>query len=304
MFTDIKSASELVDVYLQNKNSPYYRYFVFQGSVVKILNKEYSKAYELIDLCENLDLSGVYEGHLQNNKAVLFNIVNEEMNKNKNGDFFKQNKFAFSCEGFDSYDTIKETRENVKMLKKAVKYYINNENTESTDDLIKTNTFLDSEAMSYDDKHNEDVISNIIKQPTIIKTITNITEILFMISNDESSFIKDSGFWLKSGLLRHPDAQRYLPRHLVIAGLVYSQLGQTMIAEGMYRQALEFLKDDIFVENKANFSLGLNMYGRLLLRDPNRKDEAQNLITQSENIEYFDWYKTLTKLHYFDMEFI
>lgn len=211
-------------------------------------------------------------------------------------------------------------------FKKAIKYYVNspeyyadsNSKLEDNEFVIKMNSFLNSnDTFSPSNiSHNnnkegkdkgsdlqklEDELVSVFKSHHSQKTITNITELLFMLGEN---YIKDCGFWLKSGLVNNnKTAMNQLPRHLVIGGLVYSQLGQSLIAEGMYRQCIDLLKDIEVVENRSNLSFALNMYGKLLLRIDKRHDEANKLLEQSEKIIYQDWYKTLTKLHYFDFDF-
>ena len=167
--------------------------------------------------------------------------------------------------------------------------------------MLKTIDFLkNSKEISVISK-DSDIISNTIKNVYSIKTITNVTEILFSDLGEKA--VKDSGFWMKSGLLQSVESQKYIIRHLIISALIYSQLNQTMIAEGMYRQCLELLKIDSTIENKANFSIALNMYGNLISKQNNRTEEGQQLIKRSEEVVYFDWYKSMCKMHYFDFDF-
>lgn len=83
LFTNISKASTLVDNYLKERNSPFFRYFVYQGIAVKILNEEYVKAKELIDTCQASELTSVYEGYLQNNYAILKLQIIESVNRGK-----------------------------------------------------------------------------------------------------------------------------------------------------------------------------------------------------------------------------
>ena len=134
-----------------------------------------------------------------------------------------------------------------------------------------------------------------------LKTCTNL---VFTLSYLGEKYIKDSGFWLKCGLLAI-DAKNssLMIRHLIISAGIYSHLGQTLIAEGMYRQALETLKTDKTIENRYNLSLALFLYGKLLSRNKQRIDEAQRYIKDSENVLFFEWYEDLVSLHYFDFAF-
>mmetsp|Transcript_5565 Transcript_5565/g.9547 ORF Transcript_5565/g.9547 Transcript_5565/m.9547 type:complete len:82 (+) Transcript_5565:1298-1543(+) len=63
-----------------------------------------------------------------------------------------------------------------------------------------------------------------------------------------------------------------IERQLILLGLYNSSLGKSRDAEVLYRQAIEKM------EREKNFCYTLmmakNLYGRLLLRDPKRKQEG------------------------------
>lgn len=190
----------------------------------------------------------------------------------------------------------------------------NNSLLENKEFIIKMNSFLNSDnafspnnqkgTKSNNNNSKDEVfeleVINALKSYISLKSVTNITEVLFTLGEE---YIKDCGFWLKAGLVNDSSSQRYLPRHLIMSALVYSQLGQNLIAEGMHRQAIELLKNDYNPENRSNMSFCLNMYGKLLMRHENRRDEANRLLEESERIEFFNWYKVLTKLHYLELDF-
>lgn len=79
IFTDIVKADKLLHKYLQNKNSIFYRYFVYQGITVKILIEDYLEAFKLIDLSMSIGMTPLYEGHIQNNLAVLKSKIIDKM---------------------------------------------------------------------------------------------------------------------------------------------------------------------------------------------------------------------------------
>ncbi len=75
-----------------------------------------------------------------------------------------------------------------------------------------------------------------------------------------------------------------MARHLVLFALFYSELGQTLIAEGLYRKSIELLKNvytltqsDNIIGNQYNYVFALNMYGRLLLRQDKRVKEGEGI---------------------------
>lgn len=71
MFTDLKSAEILLYSYLADKNSPYYRYFVFQGIAIKCISEKYLEAYELANLCLKMDITPIYESYILNNIQII-----------------------------------------------------------------------------------------------------------------------------------------------------------------------------------------------------------------------------------------
>ena len=76
--TDIESASKLVDSFLANKNSTYYRYFIYAGSSIKLINQEYTQSKELLETSLNLGLTPIYEGNVLNNLAIMkIQLIND-----------------------------------------------------------------------------------------------------------------------------------------------------------------------------------------------------------------------------------
>jgi hypothetical protein len=62
---------------------------------------------------------------------------------------------------------------------------------------------------------------------------------------------RQTAFWLKAGIKHYENfAKEDIARHLIIFALFYSQLGQTMYAEGLYRKSIEILKNVNVVYNK------------------------------------------------------
>jgi len=76
---------------------------------------------------------------------------------------------------------------------------------------------------------------------------------------------------LKLGLKYYDKHEpNHIARHLILFALFYSQLGQTLMAEGLYRKGLSLLQNNY----DYNVVFGMNMYGRLLLRQDKRVKEA------------------------------
>lgn len=146
------------------------------------------------------------------------------------------NKDCFTAKNYADLDLEFEDREGLIYMKQAVlKYQTISNNADE-----ELNKFLLSENFYPYDKSMQEIdglislFDNNIKVSG--KTITNLTEAFFELGE---FYLKESGFWMKIGLKDRENPN--LARHLVICALIYSQLGQTLIAEGMYRQSLEYL---------------------------------------------------------------
>lgn len=83
-------------------------------------------------------------------------------------------------------------------------------------------------------------------------------------------------------------------------GLFYASREKRMMAEGLYREVLDKLDHD--TSNQAvsyNLVMALNFYGRMLLFNPKRKREAQEYLTQAEEIAKMMpyWYDKLDSIY-------
>ena len=74
-----------------------------------------------------------------------------------------------------------------------------------------------------------------------------------------------------------------------------------MIAEGLFKEAEKQLR------GKSNYDrvMCLNMYGRMIMRNPKREREAASMLKQSENLaeKLPYWYFRLSNLLLFDFDF-
>ncbi len=310
--TDINSASSLVDKFLLDKASPFYRYYVYANGPIKLLKGEYSIAKDYLDLALRNQMTQTYEGNIYNNLAVLkWQIINSikslkaaDKEHKLAEEFFYKNRNCFENKDFNSLDIEKEEEECFMLFKKAlIKYDIEKESQDKDNNADDEKQTFSSFCLSNDlfpkDANIEQKILPLFSHINLSsKTITNITEKLF---ERGDQYLKASGFWMKAGLQNK--INHNLPRHLIICSLIYSQLGQTMIAEGMYRSSIELLKSNHDKESQVNLSLCLNMYGRLIARDPKRKDEGMKLIEKSERIDYESSMTLLPKIHYLGFDF-
>ena len=72
-------------------------------------------------------------------------------------------------------------------------------------------------------------------------TMTNIAEALFEKGKEKE---RQTAFWLKAGIKHYENFEKEnIARHLIVFALFYSQLGQSLYAEGLYRKAIELLKN-------------------------------------------------------------
>mmetsp|Transcript_47214 Transcript_47214/g.34516 ORF Transcript_47214/g.34516 Transcript_47214/m.34516 type:complete len:208 (-) Transcript_47214:63-686(-) len=101
------------------------------------------------------------------------------------------------------------------------------------------------------------------------KALANLSEYyLETEGNDRNS--KNAGFWFRLGLKyfdRFPSPE--MDRHLLLLGLFYASNKQVLTAEGLYNQALDKLKGEPPSYTKA---MGLNLYGRLILKHHERRE--------------------------------
>jgi hypothetical protein len=59
----------------------------------------------------------------------------------------------------------------------------------------------------------------------------------------------------------------HIDRHLILLGLFYASNGKNMMAEGLYGQALEKMKDQVSYTRV----MGMNLYGRLIMKNKLRE---------------------------------
>lgn len=142
---------------------------------------------------------------------------------------------------------------------------------------------------------NIDRYTGVLKNRESGKVITNIAE--FLLFHSQNS--QDLSFWFKFGLDFHqttsPDT---IDRFLVYLAVFYSSTGQVQIAEKLFTEVLNKM-DQEFSYTKA---MGMNMYGRMLTKDPNRKQQAMSILEQSEGLTSIlpHWYNNLENIFTLD----
>ena len=110
------------------------------------------------------------------------------------------------------------------------------------------------------------------------KVFTNISEYLL---THEKHNPNNISFWFKVGLdFYESKAPELIDRHLLLLALFYSANQKITTAETIYKSVLTKMKKDDWYQK----ALGLNMYGRMLLKHPKRKEQGMVYIQQSEEI--------------------
>ena len=89
--------------------------------------------------------------------------------------------------------------------------------------------------------------------------------------------------------------------------LFYATRDKKMIAEGLYRQVLDKLEyDSSSTSINYNLVMALNFYGRMLLTNPKREQEAKEYLKQSETLAKHlpRWYDKMDNIYMpdFDLE--
>jgi hypothetical protein len=114
--------------------------------------------------------------------------------------------------------------------------------------------------------------------PDCGKVITNISEFLLTHENKKPANIS---FWFKLGLdLYENMAPHQMDRHMIFMALFYSANAQYKTAENLYRGSLKKMKNDVSYSK----AMGYNMYGRMLLKVPERKDHGIIYLERSEKM--------------------
>ena len=91
----------------------------------------------------------------------------------------------------------------------------------------------------------------------------------------------DATFWFRMGLHYF---ERVVPekmeRHLVLLALYYASFSKPKEAESLFLEAISKMEKD---KNLCySLLMAKNMYGRFLMRDPERQEEAKKQIMHSE----------------------
>lgn len=108
---------------------------------------------------------------------------------------------------------------------------------------------------------------------------------------------KHTSFWFAVGLKFHENHEtELLIRHLTLLAIFYHAQEQTMIAEGLFRRALDMSKD----HHSFHRAFALKMYGHVLATKDNRKTEKDSYLKAAKAIEdeLPSWSSKLQNLHF------
>ena len=243
-YTDIAKCSELIDSYLSNEDSvvnKHRKFFYFAGGAIKLLNNEFNVARTYMNYTISLpDLPIEYQAYNMHNMALL---NNEMIRDCEMLSVEEQKKWR---KDFNLADSKIAERESCILYKQALaKLELEKgEIPRDEKELTAIKSFLYSQIEIPEKEEDEQLLANAFKNPTSGLTMTNVAEMFFEKGKEKD---RQTAFWLKSGIKHYENYEKEnIARHLIVFALFYSQLGQTMYAEGLYRKAIELLKNVLF----------------------------------------------------------
>jgi Tfp pilus assembly protein PilF len=260
-YTDISKASVLVDeLHTDSGALRHKKYFAYAAGAIKLLNSEYSAARAYMSTTmEHGDLPIEYQAGNMHNLALLNNemirdcdaVEDEDLRTKWRKEFDFPNSKIAEKEGFVFY-------------KQALaKYELEMPGIERSDkekELLKHFLFKQDQLAPEElTEEEENLLVNSFKSKESGLTMTTLAETLF---EKGKEYERHTAFWLKAGIKHYENYEKEnIARHLIIFALFYSQLGQSMYAEGLYRKAIEILKNVKVVKvikiKKVIFKLGL-----------------------------------------------
>jgi len=288
-YTDINKASLYIDKteeeLLENPDHKIKLLTVASGAI-KLLNGEYNSARDKMNQVIGFDgLSSEYKAYNLHNLAVLNSEIKKDYEvliQNATETDKSAGKIFLNKYGLNS-DLELVDKESVLLYKQALaelelEVSKMNSSVQEINKIERTNEeseILKHFLLSQNDvpkKEQEEALATSFRNNKSGLTITNLAELYF---EKGKEYEKQTAFWLKTGLKHYEKyGKENIARHLIIFSLFYSQLGQTMLAEGLYRKSIEMLKTNLLNNMNYNLVFAMNMYGRLLMRQPKREKEA------------------------------
>jgi hypothetical protein len=254
--TDITKASDYVDTLLSEvgKNVKPLKFYTFAGGAIKLLNNDFSSAKQLMNkTMEYQDLPSEIQGLNLHNLGLLnleikrvYESFQDEAEKKK---WVNQNKLI----GIKFNEIEKESFLLYKQCLSKLEIPNDDDDNDSlstrknSDEIKLLSNFLLSENEILPeidrkvDEEKENMLISCFKNKKSGLSMTNIAEMFFEKGKDKE---RQTAFWLKAGIKHYEKYEKEnIARHLIVFALFYSQLGQTMIAEGLYRRAIDLLKN-------------------------------------------------------------
>jgi hypothetical protein len=241
-YTDIQKASVLIDnLNLEtSEDSKQKKYFFFAAGAIKMLNNEYNSARSYMNKTMAIgDIPVEFQAYNMHNYALL----NCEMKKDCDMVETEEARTKWKKE-FNFADGDIAEKESILLYKQALaKLELEHfKGTRSDAEVKLLSQFLYSQNEILENPNqDEELLSNSFKSNLSGLTMTNLSEIFFEKGKEKEL---QTAFWLKAGIKHYENYEKEnIARHLIIFALFYSQLGQTMFAEGLYRKSIELLKN-------------------------------------------------------------
>lgn len=226
-YSDIEKASAYADDLISSlpSGSKPVKYFVYANGAIKLLHEDFAKAKMLMNKAmEYEDLPQDFQAFNLHNLGLLH--------------WEQRRSLSLKSQGQDRDNDIKAILIPFKQcLAKLELNCISNKNDE---EIKLVTNFLHSDSEMFTDDFNVDKLINTFTNPNSGLTLTCLSEMFFEEGKDKE---KETAFWLKLGIKHYENYEKEnIARHLIVFALFYSQLGQTLLAEGLYRRALDLLK--------------------------------------------------------------
>ena len=241
-YTDLAKASVLVDeLHVESGALRHKKYFAVAAGAIKLLNNEYLAARAYMNTAmEPGDLPAEYQAFNMHNLALLNNemirdcdaVSEDELQVKWRRDFDFPNSQIAEKESFVLYKQalakfeLETGIERNDKEKELLKHFLYSQDHLAPEDL---------------NEEEENLLVSSFRSNQSGLTMTNIAEALFEKGKETE---RQTAFWLKAGIKHYENFEKEnIARHLIVFALFYSQLGQSLYAEGLYRKAIELLKN-------------------------------------------------------------
>lgn len=201
----------------------------------------------------------------------------------------------------EAKDIISSLQSNDSLLKAMI---LHNKGiiTENKNDIIKAIDILNK-------------AKNIKKEDFIEAKSLSLVELCKMLINDNEAN-HPSKLWWKTTLKHFNDNQTNLlsnsllfNKFISLLGTLYSDLGQTLISEGLFQKSIDFSFMSKEIDSMYNNPplinsikyFTYNQYGNLLISQEKRALEGNKLLNIASTFNIKEWYNKLSQLHYLNI---